>query len=70
MDKRDFKRLVYDKQEDEVIRAVGRPSSTQSIGGDQIWYYNKIAVDPITGRRVDAQIVFPGGLTCQSVNWY
>jgi hypothetical protein len=68
----EFEGLVLDKRGNEVIDAVGRPASTQKLGGNELWYYDNVATDPISGKRSSAQLVFPGDSTgwCQTVNWH
>jgi hypothetical protein len=66
-----FEKLVKDKQGQEVIQAVGKPGKTQKIGGNEYWYYDKVATDPTTGKPASAQLVFPGDSSgwCRTVNW-
>jgi DNA-directed RNA polymerase subunit RPC12/RpoP len=68
----EFEGLVIDKRGHEVLEAVGRPASTQKIGDNEFWYYEKVAIDPISSKRASAQLVFPGDSTgwCQIVNWH
>lgn len=57
-----FRHLVYMKSQEEVLKAVGKPDTTQETGGMVIWYYKGITKDPIT-EKIDyhVQLVFESG---------
>jgi hypothetical protein len=58
----DFKSLVMGKTPEEVIKRVGKPDSTQDIGGEPTWYYRNRTIDPTTGAVDDkAQVEFKNG---------
>jgi hypothetical protein len=71
MTRGDFRSAVMYKTPKNVIKAVGRPDSTQESGsGDEYWYYSDCTVDEVTGRTDSrVQVVFRGGLV-DSVNFY
>lgn len=55
----EFSKLVVGKNPAEVLEAVGKPDSTAgSSRGDQHWSYNRITVDPITGKIDSSAMVF------------
>ncbi len=68
----EFERLVIDKRGSEIIQAVGRPDQTQKSGGTEYWYYDRVAIDPISGKPASAQLVFPGDSSgwCRTANWH
>lgn len=49
-DREDFRNAVMFKTPEQVIQAVGQPTSTQNTGGDDIWYYDNSTKDPTTGK--------------------
>lgn len=55
----EFKSLVLFKTKDEVLKAVGKPDTTQESGDMIFWYYNGITKDPITDKiDFHVQVVF------------
>lgn len=62
----EFRKAITGKTPDEVIKAVGKPDSTQDSGGGSTWYYNKATKDPVTDKvDYSAQVVFEGGRVSQ-----
>jgi outer membrane protein assembly factor BamE (lipoprotein component of BamABCDE complex) len=58
----EFRNLVVGKTGDEVLRAVGKPESTQDMGSGQYWYYREMTKDPVTDKiDASAQVIFEGG---------
>lgn len=59
-----FRSLVTGKSEQQVLDALGKPDQTQDQEGlGKLWYYNNVAVDPVTGKKTAiVQIVFEGGV--------
>lgn len=53
----EFSKAVIGKTRQQVIDAIGKPSSTSEAGGTYYWYYEGIK-DSLTGNRSSAQIVF------------
>lgn len=60
--------LLTGKSEDEVIKAFGRPDTTQSlpasVGGEEWWVYNENRQkiwNPVTQKPVSCIVVFRGG---------
>jgi hypothetical protein len=47
----EFRALVLGKSPDELIAAIGKPNSTQDTEIGLWWYYENVAVDPVTGKR-------------------
>lgn len=45
-----FEAFVQGKTEDEVMSALGRPSSTSKIMGSTFWRYEKITYDPVSQK--------------------
>ena len=68
--RRKFENLVIGQLPDEVIRRVGKPSSTQEIGTTSYWYYHFRTKDGVTGN-IDwqAQVVFDGSFV-KNVNYH
>jgi len=68
----EFERLVEGKNGPAVIKAVGNPHKIQKIGGDEYWYYDNVATDPITGKAASAQLVFLVDSTVRwtTINWH
>ncbi|MGZ5009401.1 MAG: hypothetical protein ACXV74_00400 [Methylobacter sp.] len=57
-----FKYSVLRKTTDQVILAVGKPSTTQQAGGTEYWNYHYATKDPITGKLDhNAQMVIENG---------
>ncbi len=53
----------------DVLAALGKPDETQDIEGlGRMWYYGGVAVDPVTGHKSRAQLVF-GGDAVEAVNF-
>jgi outer membrane protein assembly factor BamE (lipoprotein component of BamABCDE complex) len=70
MSREAFRTAVEGKTPDEVIKAVGKPDSTQDIGGDPTWYYRNRTTDPATGAVDDkAQVEFRDGRVA-GVNYF
>ena len=65
-----FENLVLNRTEEQVIKAVGKPDSTQSIGGGTYWYYSRRTKDSVTGNTdLRAQVHFGPSLV-KSVSFY
>jgi hypothetical protein len=59
MSRPDFQNLVAGKSADEVLQILGKPDTTQDLGGMQIWYYQGKTRDPVTDNIDNmAQITF------------
>ncbi len=70
--KSSFESMVRGKDGDGVRSAVGSPNKTQTLSLDEYWYYDDIAIDPLTGKPATAQLFFPGGSIgggCSAINW-
>lgn len=60
--RKEFETLVMGKTEDEVLAAVGKPSSTSNNGGALRWYYSDMTIDPVTSKPdVYIQVCFERG---------
>ena len=46
----DFKARVMGKTKDEVLEAIGKPSSTSETGRLSSWYYKNRTFDPLTNK--------------------
>lgn len=58
----EFKKIVVGKTPDEVLKAVGKPTSTQENGDRITWYYDDVTRDPVTEKLdVSVQLVFEFG---------
>jgi hypothetical protein len=58
----DLEATVIGKTPDEVIAAIGRPNSTQHLTQMDIWSYNNLTKDPISGKLDrTTQVVFENG---------
>jgi hypothetical protein len=61
----EFTKLVMGKTMDEVKAALGKPDTTQERATEPdspTWYYDKVTVDPVTGKKDDsAQVIFEKG---------
>lgn len=68
--RRQFSILVYDKNQGDVIRTMGKPDATSEHQGIPFWYYGRRTYDPITGK-VDAQatLMFGDGTHVTSVDY-
>lgn len=61
MSRDEFKKATEGRTKSQILQVLGRPSQTQDLGGMQMWYYNDLTVDPVTGRADSmAQIMFDG----------
>ena len=49
----DFRSLVANKTEQEVLKILGRPSQTQDVGSTKAWTYTGVTYDPVT-QNADA----------------
>ena len=59
----DFRRTLVGKTPNEVIEAVGRPSSTRESGRELTWYYRDRTKDPVAGTLDShAQVIFQNGV--------
>ncbi len=57
----EFKQLVVGKSRDEVIALLGKPKTTQQVGGVDFWEYPGRTTDPVTGKTDhNAQVEFDG----------
>lgn len=57
-----FKAAVMGKTPDEVVKKFGRPSRTSEVLGDDVWYFQDIAYDPVANRTDwRTQVVFRNG---------
>ncbi|MBN8474411.1 hypothetical protein [Sulfuritalea sp.] len=66
----EFKALVFEKNWDGVIAAVGKPDRTQELNGREVWHYIGRTYDPITNKPDrDAQVTFQWTI-CDGVNFF
>jgi hypothetical protein len=67
----EFRNLVVGLTGEELIEAIGRPDSTQSIDGQDFWYYHNVALDPATGKPYAlVQIIGGSGGRAKEVNFH
>jgi hypothetical protein len=64
-----FETLIMSKNEDEVLRAVGKPHTTSRGKDVQYWHYANLTMDSLTKKRdSDAQVVFENG-SVRAINY-
>lgn len=65
----DFRSVVLNKTEQEVISTIGRPSQNQDLGQVKMWYYYGITYDSVTQNKDSmVQVSFLNGRV-DSVNF-
>lgn len=68
--RRQFSILVYDKNQEDVIRTMGKPDATSEYQGIPFWYYARRTYDPITGKvDVQAKLMFGDGAHVTSIDY-
>ena len=63
----EFTKLVMGKTEAEVIKAVGRPESTDEAE-PILWRYSNLVLNPATGKYDKASVYFQNGVVFK-INW-
>ncbi len=57
MTQEEFRNATMSKTQEQVIKAVGKPDSTQEFGGVPTWYYEGFT-NTLTGNKQRAQVNF------------
>lgn len=65
---RDIERGLMGRTPNEVIKLIGRPSDVARFSGLEDWHYERLATDPVTGKKLDAVVVIENIVT--EVRWY
>ncbi|MDP3652448.1 MAG: hypothetical protein Q8R67_12270 [Rhodoferax sp.] len=71
MSRDSFSNLIHGKNRNDVLAAVGPPSSRQQMSGQpELWYYNGLTYDPLTNRPDSSVQVVMGTWVVERINFY